>query len=100
MKVPDFESFPEFDPEHIEFDENFHDLFHSLWDCIRERGDWGRHIEYAWAFQWRDSFWRKTLCRVGRHEPAQTTQMLDGKSQWIQLECGPGGKPLSNPQSL
>lgn len=98
MKIPDFDPFEEFDFANVEFDENFHDLFHSLPECIRDKGDWRRHIELAWAYQWRDALRRKTLCRVGWHEPTQTAQMRDGKPQYVQLICGPCDKPLSNPQ--
>lgn len=50
----------------LDFSE-YHDLFHSLWECRGYPGGRRRHINYLWDFKYRDRLRELTLCKIGRH---------------------------------
>lgn len=77
----------------IDFSE-FHPLDHSLKNCIGYPGGRLRHLKYAWNYQWREEVYRRTLCRVGRHEDAWSYRAKPVSK--IEVRCHNCGRPCTD----
>lgn len=50
------------------FDDDFHDLLHSVRECVGYPGGRLKHLTLAWEYQWSEQVRAVTLCRLGRHD--------------------------------
>lgn len=70
--------------KHIEFGDDFHPLFHRIWQCRGWPGGPRQHIYLTWNYRWDrgQRFW----CFFGSHNPVQWWKRGEGD------EMVPAGK--------